>query len=230
MNIVFTSRDLQPPTAFINDSYHFVGPSLAARPDDTPLELPARRPLVYISLGTLHTLHRGFLQKCFDAFADHDGCFVVSADRTADTLNPPPNFVVQSRVPQLDVLQRADLFITHAGMNDVQEGLYYGVPMVFVPQQMEQLINARIAEAKGVGIIIGDTPPYGETFTVEELRHVVAKVLANPDRRYIESSAELSPNSRRVHSLTYCQRAIAVRRSVSVAAYAPLVVLKGLFS
>ncbi len=55
--------------------------------------------------------------------------------------------------------------------------------MVFVPQQMEQLINARIAEARGVGIIIGDTPPYGETFTVEELRHVVATVLANPDYR-----------------------------------------------
>ena len=68
-------------------------------------------------------------------------------------------------------------------MNSVQEGLYYGVPMVFVPQQMEQLINARIAEAKGVGIIIGDTPPYGEKFTVEELRDVVDEVLANPKYR-----------------------------------------------
>ena len=183
MNIVFTSRDLQPDTTFIDDSYHFVGPSLAARPDDTPLELPARKPLVYISLGTIHTLHGGLLQKCFDAFADYDGCFVVSASRTADTLNPPPNFVVKSHVPQLDILQRADVFITHAGMNGVQEGLYYGVPMVFVPQQMEQLINARIAEANGVGIIIGDTPPYGENFTVEELRDVVAKVLANPEYR-----------------------------------------------
>ena len=149
----------------------------------TPLELPARKPLVYISLGTIHTLHRDLLQKCFDAFADYDGCFVVSAGRTADTLNPPPNFVVKSHVPQLDILQREDLFITHAGMNGVQEGLYYGVPMVFVPQQMEQFINARIAEAKGVGIIIGDTPPYGEKFTVEELRDVVAKVLANPEYR-----------------------------------------------
>lgn len=184
MNIVFTSRDLQPDTTFIDDSFHFVGPSLAARPDDTPLELPAKRPQVYISLGTIHTLHRGFLQKCFDAFADYDGCFVVSAGRTADTLNPPPNFVVKSHVPQLDILQQADLFITHAGMNSVQEGLYYGVPMVFVPQQMEQLINARIAEAKGVGIIIGDTPPYGEKFTVEELRDVVDKVLANPKYRH----------------------------------------------
>ena len=183
MNIVFTSRDLQPDTTFVDDSFHFVGPSLGPRPDDTPLELPAKSPLVYISLGTIHALHRGFLQKCFDAFADSDGCFVVSAGRTAETLNPPPNFVVKSHVPQLDILRQADLFITHAGMNGVQEGLYYGVPMVFVPQQMEQLINARIAEAQRVGIIIGDTPPYGEKFSVEELRDVVDKVLANADYR-----------------------------------------------
>ena len=114
------------------------------------------------------------MQKCFDAFADYDGCFVVSAVSTADTLNPPPNFVVKSHVPQLDILQQAVLFITHTGMNGLHEGLYYGVPMVFVPQQMEQLINARIAEAKGVGIIIGYTPPYGENFTVKEwlFRHI----------------------------------------------------------
>lgn len=194
MNIVFTSRDLQPATTFIDDSYHFVGPSLAGRPDDTPLELPARKPLVYISLGTIHTFHRGFLQKCFDAFSDYDDCFVVSAGRTADTVNPPPNFVVKSSVRQLAMLRRADLFITHAGMNGVQEGLYYGVPMVFIPQQMEQLINARIAEAKGVGIIIGDMPPYGEKFTVEELRDVVAKVLANP--KYRSAAQRLSRSLR----------------------------------
>ena len=45
-----------------------------------------------------------------------------------DIGRPPPNFIVQPYVPQLEVLRRAAAFVTHGGMNSVSESLGLGVP------------------------------------------------------------------------------------------------------
>lgn len=53
-------------------------------------------------------------------------------------------------VPQLEVLKRTDVFITHGGMNSLNEALYFGVPVVVVPQQIEQGFNMRRLKKIGV--------------------------------------------------------------------------------
>ena len=54
-------------------------------------------------------------------------------------------------VPQLAVLGRAGAFVTHAGMGGCSEGLYQGVPMIAVPQAVDQFGNAALLEQLGVG-------------------------------------------------------------------------------
>ena len=54
----------------------------------------------------------------------------------------PNNFIVRPHVPQLEVLRRADLFITHGGMNSVSEGCWYGVQMIVLPQVGDQVVIA----------------------------------------------------------------------------------------
>ncbi len=66
----------------------------------------------------------------------------------------PENIVVCRSVPQLDVLQRARLFVTHGGANSVHEALYYRVPLVLVPQMFEQEMNARQVVVNGAGICL----------------------------------------------------------------------------
>jgi UDP:flavonoid glycosyltransferase YjiC (YdhE family) len=44
--------------------------------------------------------------------------------------------------PQVDILKRASLFITHAGMNSVSESIQYGVPLICVPQYGDQPLVA----------------------------------------------------------------------------------------
>lgn len=55
----------------------------------------------------------------------------------------PPNFLVKSFLPQLEILKRADVFVTHAGFNSVNEALYFGVPMLALPQVNDQHMVAK---------------------------------------------------------------------------------------
>jgi MGT family glycosyltransferase len=66
----------------------------------------------------------------------------------------PANCIVREWVPQVEILRRASAFVTHGGMNSVQEALYYGVPMVLVPQAADQFwISTRTAEL-GAGVTL----------------------------------------------------------------------------
>lgn len=55
----------------------------------------------------------------------------------------PENIKVYPYVDRLDVLSRADVFITHCGMNSVSESLYMAKPMILYPQTHEQEAVAR---------------------------------------------------------------------------------------
>jgi MGT family glycosyltransferase len=48
------------------------------------------------------------------------------------------NTYAYRHIPQLDVLRRADLFITHGGSNSVKEAISLGVPLIVYPERAEQ--------------------------------------------------------------------------------------------
>jgi MGT family glycosyltransferase len=157
LNIVTLPRQFQPDADAFDERYVFVGPCIAPRSDEStfPLDKLTGRPLLYISLGTVFNTNPRFYAACFDAFANSDWQVVLSIGTSIDPSSlgqTPNNFVISPHLPQLEILQNADMFITHGGMNSTMEAIYYGVPMVVVPQQPEQAMTAaRIAEL-GLGI------------------------------------------------------------------------------
>jgi MGT family glycosyltransferase len=185
LNIVYTSPEFQPASEKFPKNFRFVGPSFnGARADsvDFPFDLLTRRPLVYISLGTINNANLEFYRQCFAAFADHPGQFILSAGKRTDLKalgDIPANFIVRNYVPQLELLQKVDLFITHGGLNSVNEGLYYGVPLVAIPQQIEQALVAMQIEKHHAGLAVGTRPPYGKV-SAAELRAVVDRILGDP--------------------------------------------------
>lgn len=189
LNLVFTSHAFHPENAKLDKTFRFVGPSLDAslRTVDFPFGAldDDDEPLVYISLGTITHLDMAFYRATFAAFADMPAQFVLSVGKhtnIADLGEIPANFIVRNHVPQLEILQRADAFITHGGMNSVHEGLVYGVPEIVIPRQMEQLLNGiRVAEV-GAGLLLGDQPPYGRV-TAAQLREALERVLSEPSFR-----------------------------------------------
>ena len=159
LNVVTMPRPFQPDADTLDESYVFVGPSISPRSDASglPLDRLAENPMLYVSLGTVFNADPEFFDACFDAFADSEWQVVLSVGTKTDPstlVRIPDNFLVRPHVPQLEVLQHTDVFVTHGGMNSVMEAIYYGVPMVVVPQQPEQAMTAaRVAEL-GLGVAL----------------------------------------------------------------------------
>ncbi|HEY1012416.1 MAG TPA: macrolide family glycosyltransferase [Herpetosiphonaceae bacterium] len=192
--IVFTSRELQPDTTLIDETFRFVGPAIhpQTRPEeDFPFDALGTDPIVYVSLGTIHTAQPAFVRTCFAAFAGVRAQVVLSLGKHTpiSALGPiPSNFLVRPSVPQLDIVQRAAVFITHAGMNSIQEGLYYGVPLILIPQHIEQLFNARIVAGQGAGILL-DHHLRHTPLPAQVLRQTLDQVMA--ERRYRDAAVGL---------------------------------------
>jgi MGT family glycosyltransferase len=95
-----------------------------------------------------------------------------------DLGNIPSNVIVVRTAPQIELLKRAALCITHAGLNTALESLGQGVPMVAIPIGYDQPgVAARIAH-HGVGEFLEI-----KDLTVERLQHLIQKVLDNPSYR-----------------------------------------------
>lgn len=180
LNLVFTSRAFQAHVDSFDSSYRFVGPAITERHEtvDFPLDALGSEPIIYISMGTIFNDVASFYRACFAAFADSGRTVVMSIGRNVDERAlgiPPPNFLVRRYVPQLEILRRAALFVTHGGMNSVNEALLYGVPMIVVPQVGDQyLVGNRVRElGAGLTVATGDATP-------ARLRELAARVLAEP--------------------------------------------------
>ena len=184
LNIVFIPKEFQPGgETFDEQRFVFVGPSIQPRPDtsDFPFELLVERTTLYISLGTVFNNQAAFYNMCFAAFKDEPWQVVLSTGRQVDptTLDPiPANFLVRPHVPQLEVLQHSSLFVTHCGMNSTVESLYYGVPMVGIPQMPEQMMTAQRIQELGLGTVLDE-----KTLTVEKLHATIKAAISNADYR-----------------------------------------------
>jgi UDP:flavonoid glycosyltransferase YjiC (YdhE family) len=64
----------------------------------------------------------------------------------------PPRIRLVAQAPQLQLLERADVFVTHAGFSSVREALCHGVPMLMFPCRLDQPGNAARAVSLGLGL------------------------------------------------------------------------------
>lgn len=154
LTIVFTTRSFHPASETFDQRYRFVGPSIGPAPHavDPFLAELAQRPTVYVSMGTVFNDWPELLPACCAAFDDDRWQVVVATGGQPVPPGAPASVVVRSSVPQVDLLARSDVFVTHGGMNSVMEALHHGVPLVVIPQTPEQAITAaRVAEL-GLGV------------------------------------------------------------------------------
>ncbi|MCR5611671.1 MAG: glycosyl transferase [Clostridiales bacterium] len=186
-SVVYTSRRFQPCVESFTDHYAFVGPSVFSKAGP---KKDNARPLVYISMGTVINDRPDFYGKCIEALKGEDVDVIISCGNALDRDSLgvlPDNIKVYPYVDQLDVLSRANAFITHCGMNSVSESMYMAAPMVLYPQTSEQKAVARRAEELNAGVILKDDSAAG-------IRAAVRKILDSEE--YAQAAMECSKDLR----------------------------------
>jgi zeaxanthin glucosyltransferase len=156
LTIAFTTE------AFVPDAPADVvlaGPSLppGARGDEPafPWErLREDRPLVYMSFGSQVYYQPGLFAKVIDAVRELPVQLVMSVGELVDSEALPPlgdDAIAVRYTPQLALLERAALFITHGGANSVMEAMSFGVPLLISPVCNDQFHQVHFIEQAGVG-------------------------------------------------------------------------------
>ncbi len=190
LNIIYTSREFQPFSQEFDNTYKFVGPSILEERDEgeSILELPERKTIIYISLGTVRNKSPKFFKGCIEALSGSPYHIVMSLGKgiNIEELGKiPSNFTVRNFVPQIEVLKRSSLFITHGGMNSVHEALWFGIPMVLFPQTPEQMLISRRVEVMGAGKVM-------EEASSKTIKKYVEEVLDNPSYKKAANNLSLS--------------------------------------
>lgn len=157
-NVVYTIPEFNGDAGLEASKYFFTGAlveKVVAEPmDDIPQK--DSRPLIYISLGSVNTDFIDFYKMCLEAFKASDVFVMMSIGKKCkiEQLGDiPSNFYVGNFLPQLAILEQADVFITHAGFNSVNEALSYSVPMYAFPMVNDQHMVAKRLNDLKLGIV-----------------------------------------------------------------------------
>lgn len=178
LNLVFTSSAFQPGADAFDPSYRFVGASVGSRLTDPAFDATQlEAPVLYASLGTVFDAGPALLRTFATALAPLGGTVVVSTGQEKpEDLGPlPANVLARQSVPQLQVLDRAALFVTHGGMNSVNEAMRAGVPVLVVPQGADQPMVARRVVEIGAGLMLRT-----EDATAETVHALARRLLEEP--------------------------------------------------
>jgi zeaxanthin glucosyltransferase len=165
--------------------FHYTGPfhdGAGRITVDFPWDRLTGEPLIYASMGTLMNGSADVYRAIIAAAAKHKGVQLVLS--LGDQVDPeqigwfPSNTILVKHAPQLELLKRASVCITHAGLNTVLECLAQGVPQVAIPVTGDQPgVAARIADKQtGVATSLA-------TLTTDRLSTLFNEVLNNSTYR-----------------------------------------------
>ena len=141
----------------------YIGTSLALHRPDEPFpwdRLDETRPLFYCALGSLvwfgKERYRRFFQTIIEVARSRPHRQWVIA--TGAGLNPEDleyslsDIVIVKKAPQLEILRRAHLMVTHGGANTIKECAFMGVPMISFPLGYDHPGNTARMVHHGLGL------------------------------------------------------------------------------
>lgn len=179
LNMYYTSQKFAGyDDASIPPYMKFIG-ALTGRPDNTPFDWDRLKsvdtPIIYISIGTVIVDSRkDFFSKMAEALKDKPVTVVAAAD-PAIMDEWPDNFIVQSYVPQSQLLKHVDVVVGHGGLNTVCDTYMNGIPMLIIPMAFDQSHTAMLIDEYGCGIRI----KY-KRMRIKDIEYAIDELLNNP--------------------------------------------------
>jgi len=180
LTLVYTSKEFFGEMP-LPDHYKFVGPVILHRQmagsfDWERFHEMDKHPRILVSIGTTfdHTYKKAFFGKVIEALGNEAVTVIVVSDPALFD-EWPDNFIVQHKVPQLELLPYLDAVVCHGGHNTVCETLSYGLPLVVIPIAYDQShVAGRVIQAES-GVRLNY-----KRFKALHLKAAVWDVLSNP--------------------------------------------------
>jgi zeaxanthin glucosyltransferase len=191
-------RAIEPPNAF------FVEGSVDEEREDAKFpweKVDAQKPLIYAAAGSMAaSMHKEkatrFIQSFLAAMKERpalQGVIALGTGMKPESFEVPANVLAVVEAPQMALLKKAKLMVTHAGLNSVKECILTGVPMVAIPLFFDQFGYAARIDYHGLG----------ETLLLEKakgpaLAERMDRVLSDP--RYREATDRMALEFRRLET------------------------------
>jgi zeaxanthin glucosyltransferase len=151
--LVFFPKELDFPRTRTPEEAIFIEASVdrERKDGDFPWErLDDDKPLVYCTLGTVVTFKAPsqcaqFFQVFMDAMAQRpllQAVVTISSYLKAEEFKCPANVVIVAEAPQVELLKRASLMVSHGGVTGLKESAFMGVPMLLIPLHYDEFGNA----------------------------------------------------------------------------------------
>ena len=187
LDFIHTSKDLNMyvyPTELdytdkrsLGNNWHRIDSSV--RSTDAAFELPqeiTNRPadskLIYLSLGSLGSADVDLMKRLVSILGKTKHKFIVSKGPQASEYELASNMFGAEFLPQISIIPKVDLVITHGGNNTTTESVHFGKPMIVLPLFWDQYDNAQRVHEKGHGIRLATY-----AFKDEELTGAIDKLL-----------------------------------------------------
>ncbi|HLA77230.1 MAG TPA: glycosyltransferase [Vicinamibacteria bacterium] len=159
LNVIFATPDFVGSDASIPPATQLVGPStpLGERGDEPPFpwdRLDDRRALVYVSFGSQIYWQPDLFSLIAEAASFLDVQVVMNAGDLAQGGFPatlPGDAVAVRYAPQIALLKRAAVLVSHGGANSVMEAMTHGVPLLLLPICNDQPVQAYFLAKAGAG-------------------------------------------------------------------------------
>src|SRR5260370_10381097 len=185
--ITQTPKEVDFPGVPQAPAFHYAGPfhdDYGRERVIFPWERLTGEPLIYASMGTLvNGLTDVFriILKAAAAIPGRQLVLSIGSNIQMDDIGPiPASAIVVPKAPQIELLKRAELCVTHAGINTTLESLALGVPMGAIPVCCAHPVIAARIVYHGVGEAVP-----GGSMKKKDLSVAVQEVLGNPSYRDI---------------------------------------------
>ena len=189
------------PRANLADCFHYTGPlqdpsglePISFTDTEFPFEKLTNQSLIYASLGTLQNRNLEVFETIACACEGLDAQLVISLGNpnySGADLQLTGSTLVVNYAPHQQLIEKANLIITHAGMNTVLGALTSGKPILAIPITNEQPgIAARLART-GAGEALNL-----KHLTIYKLQELIKRVLT--EKSYQQNALKMQEAIRR---------------------------------
>lgn len=179
--LILSPQAFDFPGAERKKNSRYVEASIDLKRKDVPFpwhRVDANKPLIYCSFGSQSHIFSGsenFFQRVIDTIAakeDWQLVLTVGANlRVEDFRSVPENAILVKSAPQLEILKRASIMMTHGGFNSVKEAIFFGVPMILFPMIRDHPAVAARVVYHGLGVR-GEL----QKITVEQIHALINRI------------------------------------------------------